>query len=85
MYAGPIQEIELSCDRETDIKVERIERNKKETVIDFVARIRETKTIYAETERPIINFSFLDDVKGTILINDGKLKDILLDIYNETI
>lgn len=77
--AGPIQEVEISFSTKDDIRIEKITRDKRRFIVDFVADLKETKIIYYDIETSVISFSFFYQIKGTLFYINNEFEDLILE------
>ncbi len=77
--AGPIQKVEISFSTKDDIRIEKITRDKRRCVVDFVADLKETKIIYYDIEKSDISFSFFYQIKGTLFYINNEFEDLILE------
>lgn len=77
--AGPVQEINLTYKRKEDIQISQIRKVFDTTEIDFIGNFIEEKTIYADLSNPTqVNLS-LDDVSGTLFIENDNFEGLILE------
>jgi hypothetical protein len=77
--AGPVQEINLTYKRKEDIQVSQIRKVFDTTEIDFIGNFIEEKTIYADLSNPMQLNTSLDNVSGTLFIENDDFNDLILE------
>ncbi len=85
IQTGPIQEMEISFDNKNNIKIIKTSRKKKLITVDFIADLKEHKTIHTYYDEPVTTITLLNKVQGTLFVNDNEYEDLILEYENEAI
>lgn len=83
--AGPIQEIELTYNSKNDILINSCILQGDFIEVNFIANLKEIKTIYSDLSQPAILISYLTNVAGTLFIKNNQYEDLVLEFNDETI
>lgn len=83
--AGPVQEIELTYNSKDDILINSIILQGDSIEVDFIANLKEIKTIYSDVTKPLLLISYLDNVAGTLFIKKNQYDDLIMEFNDETI
>lgn len=83
--AGPVQEIELTYNSKDDILFKDCILHGDFVEVEFVANLKEIKTIYSDLTKPSQIIVNLDNVAGTLFIKNNQYDDLILEFDYETI
>ncbi|MBI3486494.1 MAG: hypothetical protein HY265_03645 [Deltaproteobacteria bacterium] len=76
--AGPIQEVSIVYKKKKDIRMLNKRKEFDTIAVDFIGNFIEEKTIYADLSNPIQMNTHLNNVSGTLFIEDDNFNDLIL-------
>ena len=84
LKAGPVQELSISYNKKSEIKILNQKKVFDAIEIDFIGNFIEEKMIYEDNMNPISVKTELNNVPGTLFIKNNQFEDLILDADYET-
>ncbi|HBO84203.1 MAG: hypothetical protein A2073_07580 [Deltaproteobacteria bacterium GWC2_42_11] len=77
--AGTVQEVSIVYKKKRDVRILKKLKGFDTIAVDFIGNFVEEKTIYADLSNPIQISTELNNVSGTLFIEDDNFNDLILE------